>query len=742
MKWDRRTFLQALLTWGIAQGSTIRPGYNSKFYRYHKALAESTNRKLALLIGINTYTKNLSLKGCLTDIERQKDLLVNRFGFHPTNILTLANEQATCQNIKNAFLEHLVNQAKTDDVVLVHFSGYGTQVKIPSNRISPVSDYSVLTQGIIPSEGNQLNKNITLTNNILQETLFLLGKLVDTEKLTMVFDTSYYSTGEINQGNLRVRSLPYQVSEANTDELVWQAELKSKIQNSGISNDYGTILSAAGIGQVATEIKGNDFSVGLFTYALTQYLWSVTPASRINIALNKATEEVLPIVGESQKPQQQNSTQKSLFAYYLLPINFQGAEALIDHAEDLDNIQIIFTGISADILRHYGLNSIFHTMSSNPLSFFQLHSRDGLKGKVHQISKGTRIYQPDLIGQLLQESVRCLPRTLGLTVALDSKLQRIERVDATSAFSVIDIVSDITNDEEKPVDCILGLLASFPFSTSSSESLNSSEKSKYGLFLPGGVQFPNTSGKTGEAIKSAVGRLRPNLEKLLAVKLLRLTVNESSSKLLCSINLEGLNPEPYPIDKRETNRNKIFTSQIGEIKDNPYEISNLQGLPKVARGTRLRYCLHNQGDKTLDFIIFGINSNGKVIAYIPAHEKEIELKAQGASFLKPGMKNAIPSTSSGLTWTTSSTRGWEQILLIASIYPFYNTWQALKKIPEFKIEKDQIIILDDPLSIAKALLEDLNTASIQINKRIMSNSDTYNLDVKAWSTLSFIYQII
>merc|ERR1712070_5815 len=98
----------------------------------------------ALLIGINTYTKNLSLKGCLTDIERQKDLLVNRFGFHPTNILTLANEQATCQNIKNAFLEHLVNQAKTDDVVLVHFSGYGTQVKIPSNRISPVSDYSVL----------------------------------------------------------------------------------------------------------------------------------------------------------------------------------------------------------------------------------------------------------------------------------------------------------------------------------------------------------------------------------------------------------------------------------------------------------------------------------------------------------------------------------------------------------------------------------------------------------------------
>ncbi len=742
MKWDRRTFLQTLLTWGIAQGSIIWPSYNSRLYKYHKALAESTNRKLALLIGINTYTKGLSLKGCLTDVEIQKDLLVNRFGFHPKNILTLVNEQATCQNIKNAFIEHLVNQAKAGDVVLVHFSGYGAQVKIPQSRISTVSNHPILTQGIIPSIGNQTTKHINLTNSILQETLCLFGKLIDTEKLTMVFDTSYHSTGEINQGNLRVRSLPYQLLETDIDELILQTELKNKIQNDKVSANCGIILSAAGKNQIATEIKGNGFSAGLFTYALTQYLWSVTPASQINIALNKATEEILPIMGESQKPEQKDSAQNSFLAYHLLPTNFQGAEALISHAEDLDNIQIIFTGFSANILRHYGLNSIFHTISSNSLSFFQLHSHDGLKGKVHQILKGVKNYQPSLTGQLLQEAVRCLPRTLGLTVALDSKLQRIERVDATSAFSVIDIVSDITNDEEEPVDCILGLLVSFSSSTSDSRPLTLSEKSKYGLFLPGGVQFPNTSGKTGEAIKSAIERLRPNLEKLLAVKLLRLTVNEGSSKLLCSIKLEGLNPESYPIDQRRTTRNKIFTSQAGDVKGNSHDVATLQGLPKVARGTRLRCCLYNQGDKNLDFIIFGINSNGKVIAYVPAREEGIELKTQNASFLEPGIKNIIPSISSGLSWTASSTRGWEQILSIASIYPFYNTWQALKQIPEFKIEKDQIIILEDPLSIAKALLEDLNMASIKTNKMVTSSYDTYNLDVKTWSTLSFIYQII
>ena len=219
-------------------------------------------------------------------------------------------------------------------------------------------------------------------------------------------------------------------------------------------------------------------------------------------------------MGENQQPEQQSNIKQSLFAYYLLPTNLQGAEVLVSSAEDLDNIQVIFTGFSVNILRHYGLNSIFHNISSTSSSFFQLHSRDGLKGKVRQIFKGTTSRQTDLTGKFLQESVRCLPKIIGLTVALDPKLQRIERVDATSAFSAIDTVSGIASDEE-PVDCILGLLASFTSSSSNLTTLNSSEKSKYGLFLPGGVQIPNTSGKTGEAIKSSVERLRQNLENLL-----------------------------------------------------------------------------------------------------------------------------------------------------------------------------------------------------------------------------------
>jgi hypothetical protein len=340
------------------------------------------------------------------------------------------------------------------------------------------------------------------------------------------------------------------------------------------------------------------------------------------------------------------------------------------------------------------------------------------------------------VGQLLQESVRYLPRTLGLTVALDPKLQRIERVDATSAFSAIETVSDVINEGEQPVDCILGFSSSFSNPSSPTE-----ETGKYGLFLPGGVPLPNTFGKSGEAIKSAVERLRPTLEKLLAIKLWGLTLNEGSSQLPWRVTLEGLDPQPYPVQKRQSTRGKSIPSP--EQPNSSSLIPTLPGLPKVGRGSRLRYHLENQGETPLYYLIVGINSSGQAIAYVPPYEAtETDATTDNITYLEPGMSNFIPAAATGLTWTTSSTQGWEQILAIASVAPFNKTLEALKQISEFKADKDQILTLKNPLSVAEAVLEDLTTASRESKQMIKSNSESYTLDVKAWSTLSFVYQVI
>lgn len=55
----------------------------------------------------------------------------------------------------------------------------------------------------------------------------------------------------------------------------------------------------------------------------------------------------------------------------------------------------------------------------------------------------------------LQEAVRVLPRNISLSIALGAGLERIERVDATSAFATIPHVSLVIAGEQ-PADYLFG----------------------------------------------------------------------------------------------------------------------------------------------------------------------------------------------------------------------------------------------------------------------------------------------
>ncbi len=76
----RRNFFKRagwiLATLGISEVEWIKLGD-----RVSLAIASPLNRKLALLVGINQYSGNSPLAGCLTDVELQKELLIHRFGF-------------------------------------------------------------------------------------------------------------------------------------------------------------------------------------------------------------------------------------------------------------------------------------------------------------------------------------------------------------------------------------------------------------------------------------------------------------------------------------------------------------------------------------------------------------------------------------------------------------------------------------------------------------------------------------
>ncbi|MBE7385089.1 MAG: caspase family protein [Leptolyngbya sp. SIO1E4] len=113
----RRHFLQfagsVLTAMGLSQTGFLRQAN-----RYGQVLAQSTSRKLALLIRINTYPdpKISDLSGCLTDVDMQSQLLVNRFGFSPSNILRLTDDSAMPPSRANILDEELIVPTQEDGV--------------------------------------------------------------------------------------------------------------------------------------------------------------------------------------------------------------------------------------------------------------------------------------------------------------------------------------------------------------------------------------------------------------------------------------------------------------------------------------------------------------------------------------------------------------------------------------------------------------------------------------------------
>lgn len=275
----RRHFLQfagsALATLGIDQLL-----FQQQVQRYGQVLAQSTPRKLALLVGINQYQKN-PLEGCLNDVDLQRNLLIHRFGFNPRDILVVPDAQATRQGILSAFNEHLVKQAKSGDVVVYHYSGHGSRIFDP-NPIVVESGKDGLNGTFVPVDGNLPTGYPEVggfVKDIMGHTLFLLMSALKTENVTVVLD-SCFSGGSTREARVRSRDGGKNVL-VSVDEKIYQQQWLSRLNI--LSEDFvrgyragvakGIVLAATAPDQVAREININGFKAGIFSYLLTHYLW-------------------------------------------------------------------------------------------------------------------------------------------------------------------------------------------------------------------------------------------------------------------------------------------------------------------------------------------------------------------------------------------------------------------------------------------------------------------------------------
>jgi hypothetical protein len=84
--------------------------------------------KKALLIGINRYrVPGADLRGCVNDVKNVTGVLTKYLGFTTGNIRTLTDFEATQKRMKTE-ISGLIRKAKRGDVLLIHFSGHGSNV--------------------------------------------------------------------------------------------------------------------------------------------------------------------------------------------------------------------------------------------------------------------------------------------------------------------------------------------------------------------------------------------------------------------------------------------------------------------------------------------------------------------------------------------------------------------------------------------------------------------------------------
>lgn len=96
---------------------------------------EIYHNKWALLIGINKYPNlpvQYQLQYADNDVKELKKVLLEQYEFLESNIVTLINEQATYQGIKEKFAQLSdTNKVNSNDCVLIYFSGHGQTVPLP-----------------------------------------------------------------------------------------------------------------------------------------------------------------------------------------------------------------------------------------------------------------------------------------------------------------------------------------------------------------------------------------------------------------------------------------------------------------------------------------------------------------------------------------------------------------------------------------------------------------------------------
>jgi hypothetical protein len=375
---------------------------------------------------------------------------------------------------------------------------------------------------------------------------------------------------------------------------------------------------------------------------------------------------------------------KNESAYFIAPLQTLGAGAVQQTATN--QILVWLGGLNPEALALVGPGSILQVQHDRRLEHLQVIER-------HDRSATAIASGSVAMGDPIVESLRRIPRKLGLNLILGDTLSKIETVDAISAFSDVKSIDLLKPDPKttipKNADYIFTQIKS----------------NHYGLVNARTQDFiEGTLAESGETVKVAVRRLVPKLRSLQARKQLLTTLHDETTSV------------PTLAVKATLNR----------VNEKNNSLQPLQTLPKntgIQSGDRLRYQIQNLGRSPLYWLLWQWDSRLNSTIVLPPLSSSL-------GSISGGGHQPVMSGIARPDWTVRSV-GKTESYLICSSAPFTATYGQLAPLQDDRF----VHSVNDSLAVVEALLTDLQSATEPM-------SETYALDLAQFITLPFHYEVV